>query len=91
MQSQTFAATYIRGAEAAVRSRRADNPVDVRRIETLHVHVYQMLLEGWNYTNLSDPSLHTDIQTACVTIYQNDAYALKHAFTVSLHIIWNVW
>lgn len=59
VRSRMFAATYVSRAEAAVRSWRADDPVDVRRVEALHIHVYQMLLEGWKRTNLSEFSLLT--------------------------------
>jgi len=48
--SFTFLATYISRAEAAVRSRCADNPVDIWWVEALHIHVHQVLLEGWKNT-----------------------------------------
>lgn len=39
-------ATYISRAEAAVRSGCADDPLDVRGVEPLDVHVDQVLLES---------------------------------------------
>lgn len=44
-------ATYISRAEAAVRPRRAHDPVDVRGVQTLHRHVDQVLLQGCDRPN----------------------------------------
>lgn len=46
IESRNSASTYISRAEAAVRAWSADDPVDVRRVQTFHVHVHQMLLKS---------------------------------------------
>lgn len=69
-------ATYISRAEAAVRSWRADDPVDVWRVKTLHIHVDQMFLESWSHTNLSECLQISELQMWSGARHRNNSYSI---------------